>query len=195
VEQVWSQKEEENALNQRRERVAAAQAEELHPSRRWPHKFFILVAVVTALAAFAMGLGQILGIAFQSVGPIQYVLRFYVVLLSLLVILNELELTSITRESRILRYWITRGVFYAFIGLLGLEENDTSSSTNANDFRIGILYTKAVAWIMVGLGGLYFVMGVCCLQLLEHRLRTNYEERKERARILRDSASNTQNAV
>jgi hypothetical protein len=168
----------------------AAQAEELHPSRRLLHKFFILVSIITGVAAFNMAIGQVIGIAFEAVGPIQYVLRFYVVLLCLLVIMNELNWTSFTRESRILRFWVTRGMFYSFIGLLGLEENDMSSiNSESSQLSAAAGFVKAVAWIMIGCGGLYFVMGVCCLQLVYNRLCSKFEERKMRAQILRESAT------
>jgi hypothetical protein len=132
-----------------------------------------------------MAAGQVLGIAFQpSTGPVQYVLRFYVVMLCLLVVLNELEYFALTVESRILHNWITRGALYAFIGLLGLDENDTANYEGADPGTT--YYIKAVAWVMIGVGALYALMGICCLQLAHDRARADYERRVERAKILRD---------
>jgi hypothetical protein len=218
---TWSKKEQETARQERNEELRAQYEEEVHPSRRWLHKFFVLVSVVSGIAAFSMGLGQFIGIAFQQVGPVQYVLRVYVIILCFLVILNELEWTKYTRESKIMRIWITRGMvrnlmytitylislwigsdcndsillltnssflcaflfqFYSFIGVLGLEENDTSSIRNDNErgFNFSLQFVKAVAWVMVSCGALYFFMGIFCLQIVYNSMRTDYEKRLTR---------------
>jgi hypothetical protein len=59
------QKEEETEMQERNEERRAQYEEEVHPSRRWLHKFFVLVSIVAGIAAFSMGLGQFLGIVFQ----------------------------------------------------------------------------------------------------------------------------------
>lgn len=152
------------------------------------HKFFNFISLVVILAAINMAVGQFVGMKFETVGPIQYVLRIYVIVLCLLVILVELEWTRFARESFILRMWITRGLFYAFIGILGLEENDTSTKKGSSHTSISLNYIKAVAWVMVVCGTLYFLMGAFCLQIYYNRMRKDYEERLEHARHVRQSA-------
>lgn len=148
----------------------------------------IMVSTLAGLTATGMMLGQALGFLFQVGGPIQYFLRFYVVLLSLIVILSECECTKFIRESGILKHWMSRGLLYAFVGLLGLEQMDTSSSRNQDrrGFQVSMKFMEGVAWVMVGCGVLYFVMGAFCLHLVLNRLRHDYQERLTRARILRD---------
>jgi hypothetical protein len=163
--------------------------EEKHPTRRPMHKCCILISLMTCLAAALMCVGQILGIfVFRSFGPIQYVLHFYVLLLCLIVVLVELEWTPVGRESFIFSYWITRGMSYAFIGVLGLEENDSANWANPSDFIEN--FVKIVAWLMIGCGAIYFVMGLVCLQMMYQRLRKDYEERVVRAKSLRHRSSN-----
>ena len=162
--------------------------DELHPKRRCLHHIFITISIIAGLSAFNMALGQFIGIAFGTVGPVQYVLRIYVILLCSLVILNELEWTKLTRESTILHWWVTRGMVYAFIGVLGLEENsvtpaDKNENVNGRDAALG--YIQVVAWLMVGCGILYFCMGVLCLQLVCNRMREDYQRRLERAKATR----------
>jgi hypothetical protein len=139
-----------------------------------------------------MGVGQLLGIFIQNVRPTQYVLRLYVVALCLLVILTEMEWPKFVRESRILGLWITRGLFYAFIGVLGLEENETADSRNEDSANFDVLqnYVKAVAWIMVLVGAFYFCMGVLCVQIYYNRLRRDYQERLGRASEIRRTSQN-----
>jgi hypothetical protein len=182
-------KEEETVAQRQARQVEAARREELRPTKRPAHRLVLLFRGITALSALNMAVGQVLGIVYQGAGPVQYVLRFYVVLLCLLVVLNELEYFALTVESRILHYWVTRGALYAFIGLLGLEENDTSESVNASSsssFGVGTAYIKAVAWVMIGIGATYFLMGLFCLQFVYDRIRIDYERRLERAAILRE---------
>jgi hypothetical protein len=184
-------KEEDTVAQRQARQMEAARREELRPTKRPAHRLVLLFRGVTALSALNMAVGQVLGIVYQGAGPVQYVLRFYVVLLCLLVVLNELEYFALTVESRILHYWVTRGALYAFIGLLGLEENDTSESVNASSsssFGVGVgtAYIKAVAWVMIGIGATYFLMGLFCLQFVYDRIRVDYERRLERAAILRE---------
>jgi len=183
VEESWSKAEVEFSEQQRQEQLRARWREETNPSRRPLHKFFVLINVLTGLAALNMGVGQLIGIMVQSTGPIQYILRIYVIALCFLVILVEKEWTKFARESIILHNWITRGFCYAFIGLLGLEENDTAKQNGSEwaSFSPTEKYVSAVAWVMVACGTLYFGMGVCCLQLVYNKLRRDYQERCQRA--------------
>lgn len=185
---TWSNKEAVNVQQEERTELQQQLYNELHPRRKPLHVFFILVSIVAALSALNMGIGQFLGIAFAQIGPVQYVLRIYVILLCVLVILNELEWTRLTRDSTILSWWVTRGAFYCFIGVLGLEENDVNvydqnQEIHGRDAALG--YIKVVAWLMIGCGILYFVMGVLCMQLLLKRMREDYKQRIDRARETR----------
>ena len=114
-------------------------------------------------------------------------MRCYVVLMCLLVILNELQWTQFIRESAILRIWITRGIFYSFVGVLGLEENDTSAVA-AEHFKgqaQALQFVEVVAYSMVACGCAYFVMGCLCIQLIHNRIVTDFEERCSEAKANR----------
>lgn len=154
------------------------------PTRRLLHKFFILVSVVTALVALWMAAGQILGIVVYENGPVEYVLRGYVILLCLLVCLIELEWPAFARESSVLHNWVSRGLLYVFIGVIGLQENETSTVKNEEyvTYERAKDVLKAVAWNMIGCGVLYVVMGILCLQLLLRRMRRSYQARLELAK-------------
>ena len=181
----WSNKEKMNEKDEQREALQEQLHNELHPRRKALHVFFILVSIFAALSALNMCIGQLIGLTFGTLGPIQYVLRVYVILLCVLVILNELEWTKLTRDSTILRWWVTRGVFYAFVGVLGLVENDVNGNENVKGRDAAIGYVVVVAWLMIGCGCLYFTMGVLCLQLVLNRMRDDYKQRCERAKEAR----------
>jgi hypothetical protein len=119
-------------------------------------------------------------------------MRIYVILLCVLAIANESEWTSFTRDSVILNWWPTRGAFYGFIGVLGLEENDVDVY-DAKGRSAALGYIKVVAWLMIGCGVLYFVLGVACMQFLLNRMRDDYKQRLERAKEVKRTADTYMN--
>jgi multisubunit Na+/H+ antiporter MnhC subunit len=182
--QNWSEQEKAIAKQEEEEKLRSELDEELHPSRKCLHQIFIFISRITTLSAMLMLISQFLGIYFRQEGPIQYVIRIYVMVLCVIVMFNELEFTKMVRESAMLRIWITRGAIYAFIGILGLEEAESSPTTSHKDSAgrdQALTFVMVIAWIMIGLGVLYFVMGVLCLQLVLNRLREEYQERLERS--------------
>jgi hypothetical protein len=183
--QNWSEQEKAIAKQKKEEKLRSELDEELHPSRKCLHQIFIFISIITTLSALLMGIGQFIGIYFQQEGLVQYVIRIYVIALCVIVMFNEMEFTKMVRESAMLRIWITRGAIYAFIGILGLEESEASPTSNHQDSAgrdRALTFVMVIAWIMVGLGVLYFVMGVLCLQLVSNRLREDYQERVERSK-------------
>jgi hypothetical protein len=145
------------------------------------------VSAFTIFAAFNMGLGQIIGLVYESDGPIQYILRIYVVALSLLVILNELEWSKWTKDSTLLMFWPTRGCIYFFIGVLGLEENDAAPYRSAGiaasaGRATARQYTSAIAYMMIGVGVFYALLGIFCGQIVLKGLRDDYQERCGKAK-------------
>jgi hypothetical protein len=126
--------------------------EEMHPHRRKIHKLFFFISVVAMVAALSMATGQIVGLVFQKLGPVQWVLRGYVIALCFLVLFTELEMTKLARENIILHNWICRGLLYSFIGVLGLEGNDTSVFKDDPPLGAGSakFFMHAVSWIILG---------------------------------------------
>jgi hypothetical protein len=183
-------KEEELRQKKIRDKKAKELHEQRHPSRRMSHKMIILLSIVTCVAAVLMLIGQILGLfVFRSYGPIQYILHFYVFSLCILVVLVEWEWTAIGRQSFIFSHWLTRGLSYCFIGVLGLEENDTADWTDASNFIE--FFVKFAAWFVIVVGTMYFVLGLFFVQGFYTRERKDYAERCALAKQLRDSKTAT----
>ena len=155
------------------------------PARRAFHKFFILVAILASLSALCMAAGQILGIFIYENGPVQHALRGYVLILCVLVILIEIEWPTAIHETFLFRNWISRGLLYVFIGVIGMQESDTSEiveSDKMETYETIADIVVAVAWNMIGLGCLYLLMGMLCLQYALNRLRNDYQARLARAK-------------
>lgn len=180
----WSKKYKDDATDERGRALDQQLEDELHPKRKWLHRFFVLVSIISGCSAFLMAVGQIVGLTVGSVGPIQYVIRAYIVFFCFLVIFNELEWTKLTKDSVILRWWVSRGVTYAFFGCLGLDQN-SNIPADENKSDSALVFIKVIAWMVIGCGILYFVLGVACLQIVCNSMRDDYQKRLERAKEVR----------
>ena len=186
VTQSWDRHEKEL---QRAAAQAALQAE-TNPSRTALHQCFRLLRFITACSALLMGTGQVVGLVTtekSDIDVLSCVVRAYCCAFCSLVICNEAEYTSMIRNSKILRYWVTRGLLYAFIGCIGLIQNDhaTELEPYLHDDTPSLKFIKVVAWLMVAVGATYTILGAFCLKLIDNRVRQDYQERKQRAKHIR----------
>ena len=183
-----TKKEQKTAEQIRRDKDRAAHEELVHPSRRLVHKLFLFISFLTAVVALCLVVGQILAIIYESDGPIQYTLNGFLILCCFLIFFNELQWTILTRDSAILGHWVTRGLFYAFIGVICVEQNDQTFQAgqtrhnNEHAYNVSMAYIKAVAYIIIGCGALYFIMGMFCLHRVYNSYVKDYGERTEMAK-------------
>mmetsp|Transcript_31568 Transcript_31568/g.65945 ORF Transcript_31568/g.65945 Transcript_31568/m.65945 type:complete len:209 (-) Transcript_31568:853-1479(-) len=185
------QRDEENKTGEMSEALQAEFDAETNPRRKCLQTNVMTVSFLAGVFLSLMCIGQIVGMVFQDIGPISYILRFYTMILCFLGILVELEWTKFVTKSTILNNWISRGFFYSFIGVLGLQENDSASLRDENrpGDAIALNYVKVVAWLMISIGLLYSSMGISCLQFFYNRQRTEYKRRLERAATIREAAA------
>jgi hypothetical protein len=175
----------------RQDQARASHEELMHPSRKLLHKLFALIAFLTAVAALCLAVGEILAIIFESHGPIEYTLNAYLLLCCMFIMFNELQWTMLTQEASFLGHWVTRGLFYVFIGVISIEQNDKTfqaGQTKRNNhlaYNVSMAYIKAVAYVIMGFGVLYFLMGLFCLHRVYNGLLKDYTERVEMAKRLR----------
>lgn len=160
------------------------------PARRSLHNVFIIISVLTSICALWMIGVQVMGFVVYENGPVDYVLRSYIIVFSILVIFVELEWPKFAREASLLHYWIPRGLIYVFIGVLGLQENDSVVKEGYTTYATMLEVAKVGAWNMIGCGILYFCMGVLCLQLVLKRLRKSYQEKLAQYKGLDSSSEN-----
>ena len=163
------------------------------PARRGLHKAFILYSILAILVSLWMALGQVLGAIVYETPVVGYVLRVYVVAACLLLVLVELEITE-TARTKFFHHWISRGLVYVFIGVIGMQENETAESRPIREdwdgYEIVTDIVRTVAWNMTGCGVVYVIMGMCCLQYLLDKMRRDYQARLERARTRDDDEEN-----
>lgn len=151
------------------------------------HHLFTFISFLTGSTAFLMWVGQVASLYYWDVDPLQTVLRCYMVLACLTILLNELGLTKIVRESAILRAWVTKGIFYSFVGVLGLAENDTTRADidhiNAPGHDQAMKFINAISCMLAAMGALYYAMGCLCLQLVFNRINADYERRGKEVQL------------
>ncbi len=97
------------------------------------------------------------------------VIRVFAVVLSVLVIMAELEIKAFMKYFAFMHSWVARGLAYAFIGVI---------SYNAEvKFEPGYGAFNAVcAGMMVVVGILYFLLGLACMKTVkEVEARTRHQ--------------------
>jgi len=114
----------------------------------------------------------------QDIEPIQYVLRCYLSVFSLLILLAEIEFSWTIKRIPIFNNWIHRGLFYSFFGLVGVEE---SVAIDLDGESIPATFIHVSSWMMVASGVIYFVLGIFCMNKVRDRCVASYEEKLREA--------------
>ena len=171
-------------------------------NRRPLHKFFLIVNGAAALSGINNIIAQFIAIVSPNNPIMDVILRVYMIALFVVVVMNELEFSSLIRESKVLTDWVSRGIFYTFLGILGVVEYDVGvnnyyryrnnrSSYNTNSgYYQPMMPTKEdfvewylflVSWIMFGVGVVYIVMGALCMQRKFINLKNEYDNNLQQA--------------
>lgn len=92
------------------------------------------------------------------------------------------------------RYFIVSQYFYAFIGIVSIEENNLKSSTADYSFATltssysAIMFIEVTSWMMFALGVFFIFFGLCCCQRYHAKVREEYTNRMaERKRMFGES--------
>lgn len=130
----------------------------------------LLVAVVTVLTAVAVASSQVLAVIYDNELTLQEcAIRIYSVCFCISICLNELGWTETIRKTPLLASWVGRGFYYAFVGLLNLDQMDEFRGGGGSKAASAV--TEDAGCVMVAIGALYFVMGIgCCRARKEKRL-------------------------
>lgn len=137
--------------------------------------------------------------AVKNVGVLEAIMRTYLIAVSGVIVLNELEASSLLTRSPVLQKFTWRGFFYTFIGSLGALLNDIGNDDYYNHWNryknryqnnggyvtftiptlehfveIFIEFTSIILFLM---GCLYILMGVLWVQGKIEREIDGYRER------------------
>lgn len=165
------------------------------PKRSFMHKLFLASRYIAFFLSFNMAVGEIVILCYSELLKleiIEFALHIYLLLISIMIMFNEIGWFKFILTSEILRNWISRGALYAFIGVIGL--NDIEVKLGAEDMDVlhefAYFYLVGVSWAMIGSGALYVLLGVLCLQRLHDELEEDHRDKLLRHQLLVEEAAN-----
>jgi hypothetical protein len=124
----------------------------------------------------------------QAIGMVSVLLKLYLSCFCILFVLVEWDVPiAFLKASQFLQTYMSRGFLYSFIGLTCMQEayseriTDmvTHSQTQADQmFHVSwiSLFMQVSSWMMVGLGVVYMILGICCLQRIRNKVVKRYRE-------------------
>lgn len=134
--------------------------------------FFRMLAILTVLLALVV-IGTncyIIYDKFNSLKARGILLRVYGILFCVFVVLAEIEWARFTKYFGFLKYWPARGLFYVFVGLI------TWDQTGANTESDYGAYEDIISFLMMGVGVIYFFLGLACMRTVKEAERARLEE-------------------
>ena len=153
-----------------------------HIERGWPLNAFILVSNLTVASALSVAAAQVLNLtAFFSattrdVGMLtiqQFSMRVYGLVFCAGIVFVEMEWVKALREIALVQNWISRGLFYIFVGLLAYEEQYEANTHRWQSTAV-FTYIETAASVMCWMGVTYSVMGIFCLKKIRDRKMARY---------------------
>lgn len=165
--------------------------EDTNPRRSWLNHFCKALGYVTALVALIIGVLEVCGFFWLKMTIIENILSAYLILFCILIILTELNLFNVAQESKILNLWPLRGLFYVFVGILGLNAINTAVLVQGAELERGLFQKLLVVFssIMIGIGALYVILGLLCIQMINDKMEADYQDRMKRAKDIKRTAN------
>lgn len=162
------------------------------PQKSICHLLFDIVRYMAIIASCMMFTLQIVPLIYfgHESTWLQISVRSYLAIFCLSFILNEVHLPFLERFSFSHNNWILRGFLYSFIGLIGMEQDiaikvaDIAHASPVSSVLgpsygtlFAKLYMSITTYAMIGVGILYFVLGLLCMQKWYVRLEKDYREK------------------
>eukprot|EP00904_Undaria_pinnatifida_P011989 jgi/Undpi1/7920/HiC_scaffold_24.g10392.m1 len=125
--------------------------------------FFRFLCVITVVLALVV-IGTNCYIIYKRYDEIKargILLRVYGILFCVFIVFAELEWTRFTKYFGFLKYWPARGLFYVFVALITWDQ---SGSTESSSYGT---YEDVVAFMMMAVGGIYFLLGLACMRTVK----------------------------
>lgn len=170
--------------NEQKIRESKATLKEGCSCNRCCYNIFVLINTVAIICQFGMLLGQILSTMYVHSDILQIALRVYIGLFC--IAFMGLEADLCLQNNYILGAFWSRGIVYSFIGLIGVEQSIALRVDMLHMDHVESMLSQMVSlllhlssWAMVCLGGLYFALGLICMQYLRDRLYAEEQKRIE----------------
>jgi len=194
AENDWSKYDGEVGKHTKRTAKYEEEQNGISPKRPILHIIFILYSCIVGLTAVLLGIGNFLAVFYEDVGNsttdiLRYIISVYLLVMTGVVTILELEWTIIIAESKLLICWVSRGLIYIFIGVISLNQNLLYGTTNP----FGESFVNILSYFMIGCGIGYTIMGVLCLQSLLNKYRLDFKNKNNAANgkeeeVIRDNS-------
>ena len=182
-----------NKEDEKKSLLQAKFQEDTNPHRSWLNHFCLALGYVTALVALMIGVLEVSGIFFLKMTLFEHILNVYMMLFCVLIILTETNLFNVAKDSKILNVWAFRGLFYIFVGIMGVNAINSAVYIQGAemDFKRGLFKNLMVIFstALIGIGLLYVVLGLLWVQIINDKMEANFQERKKRAVEIKSAAS------
>jgi len=150
---------------------------------------FHLLQGITVTSSLCLLTTQILPLVLISAhdipnkfGVSSLALRAYISLFCILFILTEADVpVPLVQHSNLLQRYASRGFLYSFLGLVCVEQSYSErvkqivetggDEKNLAHVEWAAIFMQLSSWVMLGIGILYLLMGVCCLKRLRDKLK------------------------
>jgi hypothetical protein len=140
-----------------------------------------LMLCVTQVIPLVFARGDVL----DRVGPASVALKAYISSFCAVFVAVETDLpVPILRDSNLFQGYFSRGFLYSFLGLICLEEayservRDIVRKSQSSVDRVGWapIFMQLSSWLMLAVGCVYMLMGICCLKRLRDRLKEKEQQ-------------------
>jgi len=160
------------------------------PRRTCCHSIFVTIQVFAIVGNLMMLSTQIVPMIICDVELIQKVMRCYLAFFSFVFLLAEFEVSCL--KSRFFQNWISRGFLYTFLGVVEIEQHyamaadgslNSLNTEKLPDVTLNVewasFFINISSWWLIGIGCLYFFMGVFCMKAVRKRCREQYQKKWE----------------
>lgn len=183
---------EEGQQQKKEKRARTSKGRSTENYKTYPHVFFNIYGTLAGLSSILLCVAQFIGFTIEDMPEDinqvkQYCIAIYLIVMCFLSLLNELEWCTFIFNSKILSFWISRGLLYAFMGFLSLYQLHEGSEKSPNQTT----FIQGISYVFFGIGVGYTIMGLLCLQVVYERIRSDYEARSYN----RASTANATNSV
>jgi hypothetical protein len=173
-----------------KEALEAQFLEDTNPHRTCLNHFCVALSYFTSLVALIIGILEVFCFFFLTMTLLENILSFYIILFCLLIIITETNLFNLTKESKILNVWALRGLFYVFVGVLGLNAINTAVMVQGAEFQRTVFQrlVQVFSLVLTGVGLLYVALGLLCVQVINNKMEHRYQGRREKAVQIKSAA-------
>jgi hypothetical protein len=179
-----------SAVQEEKKALRTKVIEDTNPRRSCLNHFCKTLEYFTSLVALTIGTLEVLAFFYLKMTVLENILTIYMILFCMLIIMTELNIFNVAKESKILNLWPLRGLFYIFVGILGLNVINMTVMVGAEVERsLFKNFSVVFSFIMIGLGVLYAALGLLCIQMINDKMEHNYQDRKKRAVDIKNAAN------